>query len=39
MAQALDVEKGELFEWIIEDKNVIFLKRIQKIQKTKKLNV
>ena len=34
VAQALDVEKGELFEWIIEDKNVIILKRIKEIQKT-----
>jgi hypothetical protein len=27
LAQAFDVEKGEEFEWIIEDKNLLLLQR------------
>lgn len=27
IAEALDVEKGEIFEWIIEDKNTLVFKR------------
>jgi len=27
LAQAVDVDKGEEFEWIIEDKNLLLLKR------------
>ncbi len=27
VAQALDIEKGEEFEWIIENKNILILKR------------
>lgn len=30
LAQALEVEKGEEFEWIIESKNLIVLKRVKK---------
>lgn len=32
LAQAFELEKGEEFEWIIEDKNLLFLRRV----KTKK---
>ncbi len=28
LAQALEIEKGESFEWIVENKNLIVLKRI-----------
>jgi len=27
LAQAFDLDKGEEFEWIIEDKNLLLLKR------------
>jgi antitoxin component of MazEF toxin-antitoxin module len=27
LAQAFDMDKGEEFEWIIEDKNLLLLKR------------
>jgi hypothetical protein len=30
MAEALDIEKGEEFEWIIEDKNTFVLSRVHK---------
>lgn len=29
LAQALEIEKGETFEWIVENKNLILLKRIK----------
>ena len=29
VAQALEIEKGESFEWIIENKNLIVLKRVK----------
>ena len=29
LAQAFQIEKGEKFEWIIEDRNVLILKRIK----------
>ena len=29
LAQAIDLEKGELFEWVIEDKNLLLLKRVK----------
>ncbi len=39
LADALGIEKGEEFEWIIEDKNTITLKRINpcNIRKIKEL--
>lgn len=39
LADALEIEKGEEFEWIIEDKNTITLKRInpRNIRKIKEL--
>lgn len=30
IAQALNIRKGEEFEWIIEDKNLLLLKRAKK---------
>lgn len=35
MAEALAIEKGEEFEWIIEDKNTFILRRIHKQNPTK----
>lgn len=29
VAQTLDIKKGELFEWLVESKNLIVLKRIK----------
>jgi len=29
LAQAMDIKKGESFEWIVETKNLILLKRIK----------
>ena len=29
LAQAFEIEKGEVFEWIIEDKNTLILKRVK----------
>ena len=29
LAQAFDLDKGEEFEWIIEDKNLLLLKRVK----------
>ena len=36
LAQAMNIEKGEEFEWIIENKNLMILQRAKKI-KNKKL--
>ncbi len=36
VAQAMNIEKGEKFEWIIENKNLLLLRRVKKI-KNKKL--
>ncbi len=36
LAQALNIEKGEEFEWIIENKNLLLLQRVKQL-KTKKL--
>jgi len=33
LAQAIGIEKGEVFEWEIEDKNLILLKRVKPIKK------
>ena len=35
MAEALDIEKGEAFEWFIEDKNTLILRRMNKRNKRK----
>jgi len=29
LAQALDIKKGEAFEWMIENKNLLVLKRVK----------
>lgn len=29
LAQSLEIEKGEEFEWIIENKNLLLLKRLK----------
>lgn len=29
LAQALNIQKGESFEWIIENKNLLLLKRVE----------
>lgn len=29
LAQAFDLDKGEEFEWIIEDKNLLLLRRVE----------
>lgn len=38
VAQAMDIEKGEEFEWVIEDKNLLLLQRLlpKRIRKLKK---
>ena len=35
IAQAMDIEKGEEFEWIIENKNLLILQRIKKVKSRK----
>ena len=35
IAQALEINKGEVFEWLIEDKNVLILKRVNPAKKQK----
>ncbi len=32
LAQAIGLEKGEEFEWIIEDKNLLLLKRVKPLK-------
>lgn len=29
LAQAMNIKKGEVFEWIVEDKNLLLLKRVK----------
>ena len=31
LAQVMEIKKGEEFEWLIEDKNLILLQRVKKI--------
>jgi antitoxin component of MazEF toxin-antitoxin module len=33
LAQAFDLDKGEEFEWIIEDKNLLLLRRVEEKKK------
>jgi len=33
LAQSLEIEKGEAFEWVVENKNLVLLKRIKEKQK------
>lgn len=35
VAQAMNIEKGEKFEWIIENKNLLLLHRVKKIRNKK----
>ena len=35
LAQAIGVEKGEMFEWEIEDKNLLLLRRVKPAKKFK----
>ena len=39
LAQLLNIEKGEEFEWIVEDKNLILLKRVSFQTKKKLQNI
>ena len=32
LAQALNIEKGEEFEWIIENKNLLLLQRVKQLK-------
>ncbi|MCK9265447.1 hypothetical protein M0P98_00940 [bacterium] len=38
LAQAMEIEKGEVFEWVVENKNLLLLRRVkeQKTFKSKK---
>lgn len=36
LAQAMEVNKGELFEWILEDKNLVLFERVKKQMKYKR---
>jgi antitoxin component of MazEF toxin-antitoxin module len=33
LAQSFEIEKGEEFEWIIENKNLLLLKRVERVKK------
>lgn len=33
LAQSFEIEKGEEFEWIIENKNMLLLKRVEPTKK------
>jgi hypothetical protein len=35
IACAINIRKGEKFEWIIEDKNLLLLKRVRKMKSFK----
>jgi len=35
LAQAMNVEKGEEFEWLIENKNLLLLQRVKKVRSKK----
>ena len=41
IAQAINIKKGERFEWIIENKNLLLLRRVRekKTFKSKKIKV
>jgi len=38
VAEALNISKGEEFEWLIEDKNTLILKRLKRSPKKKTRN-
>ena len=33
LAQSLEIEKGESFEWVVENKNLVLLKRVLEKQR------
>ena len=35
LAQALNIRKGESFEWVVENKNMLLLKRLKKYPRYK----
>jgi antitoxin component of MazEF toxin-antitoxin module len=35
LAQALEIEKGESIEWLIENKNLLLLKRVKEVKEFK----
>lgn len=39
IADALDIEKGEVFEWMIEDKNTLVLQRVNHLNPRKFKNL
>lgn len=39
LAQAMNIKKGEVFEWLIEDKNLLVFKRIKPVKKQKLENI
>jgi bifunctional DNA-binding transcriptional regulator/antitoxin component of YhaV-PrlF toxin-antitoxin module len=39
LAQALEIEKGEIIEWVIEDKHTLILKRASTVQSGKRSSV
>lgn len=34
LAQALEMEKGEVIEWVVEDKNTLLIKRTRRVVET-----
>ncbi len=41
VAQSMNIKKGETFEWLVENKNLLLLKRVKKLKsfKSKKFKV
>ncbi len=39
LAQALEIEKGEIIEWVIEDKHTLILKRANTVHPGKRSSV
>jgi len=35
LAQAMNIEKGEKFEWLIENKNLLLLQRVKEVKEKK----
>ena len=36
LAVAMNIKKGEAFDWIVEDKNILVLKRVKPLKISKK---
>ena len=32
VAQSLQIQKGEMFEWLVEDKNLLLLRRAKRVK-------